>query len=225
LAIASGGPYTFSAGQFAKVVFSFSDGQPRDYSMANKPEEETLEFHIRSVPGGISEKLPIHLKVGDAVKVSGPFGTSYLRAQHSGSILAVAGGSGLAPIRSILRTALANGASQPIHMYFGVRGERDVYGEAELLGLQARHRNLRVHIVLSEARGNSPTRRYGLVTDAVRADFRDLTGFMAYLAGPPVMVEAATELVIGLGIPARDVHADAFYATGESPTEAKVSAS
>ncbi|MFN0314586.1 MAG: 2Fe-2S iron-sulfur cluster-binding protein, partial [Burkholderiales bacterium] len=217
LAIVSGGPYTFSAGQFAKVVFAFSGGQARDYSMANRPDEETLEFHIRSVPGGISEKLPTHLKAGDAVKVSGPFGTSYLRTQHAGPMLLVAGGSGLAPIRSILRTALSEGRSQPIHLYFGVRAERDVYGEAELRTLQARYRNLSVHIVLSQERGSAPNRRYGLVTDAVLTDFPNLQGFMAYLAGPPVMVEAATELVTRLGMPARDVHADAFYATGESP--------
>jgi naphthalene 1,2-dioxygenase ferredoxin reductase component len=221
LDIISGGPYTFSAGQFAKVVFAFSGGQARDYSMANRPDEADLEFHIRGVPGGISEKLPSHLKVGDAVKVSGPFGTSYLRSQHTGPILLVAGGSGLAPIRSILRTVLlAGGTSQPIHLYFGVRAERDVYGEAELRALQAQHRNLSVHIVLSEEQGNAPGRRYGLVSDAVRADFPSLQGFMAYLAGPPVMVEAATELAARLGIPARDVHADAFYATGELPIKA-----
>lgn len=217
LAIVSGGPYTFSAGQFAKVVFAFSGGEPRDYSMANTPDEEILEFHIRCVPGGISEKLPTHLKLGDGVKVSGPFGTSYLRARHAGPILAVAGGSGLAPIRSILYTALAKGTNQPIHLYFGVRGERDVYAEAELRTLQVQHRNLTVHIVLSEEGGSSSNRRHGMVTDAVRADFPSLEGFMAYLAGPPPMVESATELITQIGIPARDVHADAFYATGESP--------
>ncbi len=220
LGIEAGGPYTFSAGQFAKVTFAFAADHPRDYSMANMADERLLEFHIRSVPGGVSARLPSELKVGDKVKVSGPFGTSYLREKHTGPLLAVAGGSGLAPIRSILRSALAKGASQRIHLYFGVRAERDVYGEAELRALQGRHPNLTIHIVLSEDKGRASNRRYGLVTDAVREDFACLENFNAYLAGPPVMVEAASDLLAHLGLPARDIHADAFYATGESPRKA-----
>jgi CDP-4-dehydro-6-deoxyglucose reductase/ferredoxin-NAD(P)+ reductase (naphthalene dioxygenase ferredoxin-specific) len=218
LAIESGGPYTFSAGQFAKITFPFASDMPRDYSMANTPEEGVQEFHIRTVSGGVSALLPTHLKLGDRVKVSGPFGTSYLREKHVGPILAIAGGSGLAPIRSIVQTALGKGMNQPIHLYFGVREERDVYDEEELRRLQGKYPNLRQHIVLSEAAGEaSERRRRGLVTAAVQADFANLDGFHAYLAGPPVMVEAASELLIGLGLPLRDIHADAFYATGELP--------
>jgi len=54
-------------------------------------------------------------------------------------------------------------------------------------------------------------RRLGMVTDAVREDFETLAGFQAYLAGPPVMVDAATPLLLAGGIAARDIHADAFY--------------
>jgi NAD(P)H-flavin reductase len=101
----------------------------------------------------------------------------------------------------------------PIHLYFGVRAERDVYGEAELREWRARHANLRVHVVLAEPpNGALPAgHRCGMVTDAVAADFADLTGFHAYLAGPPAMVDAASEMLRGRGVAARDMHADAFY--------------
>lgn len=218
LRIESGGPFTFSAGQFAKVTFGFAPDHPRDYSMANMPSEDELEFHLRRVPGGVSAQVPERVGVGDSVRVSGPYGTSYLRAKHDGAMLAIAGGSGMAPIRSIVRAALAGGMTRPIHLYFGVRAERDVYGEEELLALQQRHPNLRVQVVLSEAQGTpAQERRHGLVTEAVREDFARLDGFACYLAGPPVMVEAANELILGLGAAARHVHADAFYATGEAP--------
>ena len=92
------------------------------------------------------------LKPGDMVRVSGPLGTSYLRAQHSGSMLCIAGGSGLAPFKSIIETALEGGFSQPLHLYFGVRAERDVYFEAELAELQRRYPLFKAHIVLSESR-------------------------------------------------------------------------
>jgi CDP-4-dehydro-6-deoxyglucose reductase/ferredoxin-NAD(P)+ reductase (naphthalene dioxygenase ferredoxin-specific) len=211
--IVSGGPYTFSAGQFAKLQFAFAPESPRDYSMANAPGEPGLEFHIRVIPGGISGRIRDHLRVGDAVRISGPFGTSYLREQHTGPIVAIAGGTGLAPLRSIVRTALDRAMPGPIHLYFGVRAERDVYGEAELREWQARHSNLRVHVVLSEPPSSAlpDGHRRGMVTDAVAADFADLAGFHAYLAGPPAMVDAASEMLRGRGVAARDMHADAFY--------------
>ena len=53
--------------------------------------------------------------------------------------------------------------------------------------------------------------RRRLVTEAVAADFPALTGFKAYFAGPPPMVDAASALVRERGIEARDIHADAFF--------------
>ena len=124
LEILSGGPFAFSAGQFASLRFP---GLPaRDYSMANRPDEALLEFHIRLVAGGaVTPHLRERLKVGDTLRVSGPMGTSSWRRRHTGPILAVAGGSGLAPIKSIVETALTSGARQPIRLYVGGRAERE----------------------------------------------------------------------------------------------------
>jgi len=224
LAIESGGPYTFSAGQFAKLQFAFAPDAPRDYSMANAVHEGGLEFHFRATPGGVSQRIPLEVKAGDMVRVSGPFGTAYLREQHAGPILAVAGGTGLAPVRAILLAVLNRAMGQPIHLYFGVRSERDVYGESELRTLESKYPNLKVHVVVTEqpvAAGH----RIGMVTDAVAADFGDLRGFQVYMAGPPAMVDAATDLVARLGVQPRDMHADAFYGAAEQASKLKRTAS
>ncbi len=221
-AVETGGPFTFSAGQFAKLQFAFAPEQVRDYSMANAPGEAGLEFHVRVLAGGVSVLIRDRLRVGDQVRISGPFGTSYLRAQHAGPILAIAGGTGLAPVRSIVAAALAAGLPGPIHVYFGVREERDVYGEPELREWQACPPNQHVHVVLSEHAGADNGRRAGMVTDAVRADFGSLTGFNAYLAGPPARVDAASEILRDKGLSARDMHADAFYSA--APAAIKVGA-
>ena len=65
---------------------------------------------------------------------------------------------------------------------------------------QSRCPNLHVHVVLSEQPGADNGRRGGMVTDAVRVDFRSLAGFQAYLAGPPAMVDAATEVLREKGL-------------------------
>jgi NAD(P)H-flavin reductase/ferredoxin len=227
LEIVAGGPFTFSAGQYAQLELPVAPGISRDYSMANRPDQPLLEFHVRVMPGGsVSHRIATALKVGDMVKVSGPMGTSYLRAQHAGPLLCIAGGSGLAPVICIARTALASGFAQPVHLYFGARAERDVYFERELAGLQEHHANFRACIVLSEPGATSSSgtllpRRYGLVTEAVAADFADLAGFKAYFAGPPPMVDAASALVKARAVGLRDIHADAFFpAAAEAPKAA-----
>ncbi|MEO8039821.1 MAG: 2Fe-2S iron-sulfur cluster-binding protein [Betaproteobacteria bacterium] len=212
LDIVAGGPFSFSAGQYARLTFPYAPASPRDYSMANRPDEPRLEFHIRenAAATSVSARLGERLHVGDSVRVDGPFGTSHLREKAEAPVIAIAGGSGLAPIRSILSTLRAKGLRNPVHVYFGVREERDIYGEAEVHTWVEGSADSAAHVVLSDGRGNDQ-RRTGLVTDAVDADFASLAGFKAYLAGPPAMVEAAAALLARKGVAARDIHADAFY--------------
>jgi naphthalene 1,2-dioxygenase ferredoxin reductase component len=212
LAVESGGPFDFSAGQFASVTFEGC--APRDYSMANVPGDPVLEFHVRRSAGGttsayVAEKLAL----GDSVRVEGPFGASYLRESHRGPIVAVAGGSGLAPIKSIVERALAKAMPQHIYLYFGVRNERDLYLHDHFAALARKHDTLHFTPVLSD----DPNGRYrtGLVHEAVAADFDEFDGCKAYLAGPPVMVEAATKLLERRGMRRLDIHADAFYTAAE----------
>jgi len=163
------------------------------------------------MPGGhTSSYVATRLRIGDTLKVSGPLGVAYLRDAHRGPVPLVAGGSGLAPIQSILRSLLARAHAAPVTLYFGVRSERDLYHEELLLDLAAKHPNFRFHVVLSEQKGGRG-RRYGLVHEAVAADLVGSDGLMAYLAGPPVMVEAATAVLQAKGAQPRQIHADAFY--------------
>ena len=214
LAVDAGGPFIFSAGQYARVELAPSV-QARNYSMANRPDAAELEFHVRRVPNGQASGYVFErLRPGDQIRVSGPLGTAYLRDAHAGPILAVAGGSGLAPIKSIMETALAADPARTVHLYFGVRDERDVYLEPWLRTLAQRHPNFRFEIVLSEPSG-ATARRTGMVPDALADDFDSFEGFKAYLAGPPPMVEAAEQRLLERDMATRDIHADAFYSQAE----------
>jgi naphthalene 1,2-dioxygenase ferredoxin reductase component len=210
LDIEAGGPYTFSAGQHAQL--KLGPGIPeRAYSMANRPDQSQLEFHVRLIPHGqASGYVFTNLHVGSQITVSGPHGTAYLRDNHAGPIIAVAGGSGMAPIKSIVETALENEPQRDVRVYFGVRDEQDVYLEAHLKLLQRRHPNLRVEIILSRP-VRATSRRQGLVADAVIADTPSFDGFKVYTAGPPPMVEALQQRLQSNGMKRSDIHVDAFY--------------
>jgi naphthalene 1,2-dioxygenase ferredoxin reductase component len=205
-------PVEFSPGQY--VQLQFTPEHVRPYSMAGLTGDGLFEFHIRLVPDGrVTGYIARDLKVGDAVKVSGPLGSAYLRRKHEGPMLCVAGGTGLAPILSILRGAAADGMKNPVHLYFGVRSPRDVYGTPWLEQLKREHPGLTVHVVVTSG-GDPATQRCGLVTDAIEQDHPDLNGWRAYLCGSPPMVEAATVVARGRGIAAEHIYADAFYTQG-----------
>lgn len=199
----------FSPGQYAQLQFTPEHARP--YSMAGLAEDGAMEFHVRVVPDGrVSGYVAHDLKVGDAVRVSGPLGTAYLRQRHDGPMLCVAGGTGLAPILSIVRGAIAAGMRNALHLYFGVRSPRDAYGAQWLAELQRRHPALQVHVVVASG-GDPRAHRCGLVTEAIERDLGSLDGWRAYLCGAPPMVEAASALVRRRGIDAARIHADAFY--------------
>jgi naphthalene 1,2-dioxygenase ferredoxin reductase component len=202
-------PLAFSPGQYLQL--QFAPGLARPYSMAGLCSDGLLEFHVRRVPDGrVSGHIARTLRVGDAVKVSGPLGSAYLRRMHTGPMLCVAGGTGLAPILSILRGSVAQGMSNAVHVYVGARSADDLYGLDWLAQLQRQQPALKVQVVVGSG-GVPGVHRRGLVTEAIEQDLADLRGWRAYLCGSPPMVEAATLLVRRRGIAASQVHADAFY--------------
>ncbi len=218
LEIVGGGAFPFRAGQYAQV--RFANFPARDYSIANRPGESTLEFHIRDMKtGGASGFVAGALKLGDPVTLEGPLGRVCLHDDDPAPILAVAGGSGLAPMASIVSTALAAGMTQPIHLYFGARNEHEIYLEERFAALGANHANLRfVPVVERPAAGS--LRRAGRVTDALAADAALFHGALAYLAGPPPMIEAAAALLANLGLPDARILADPFYSEEENAARA-----
>ena len=202
-------PLEFSPGQYAQLQFTPEHIRP--YSMAGLPGDDTLEFHVRVVADGrVSGYIANVLKPGDSVRVSGPLGTAYLRRKHEGPMLCVAGGTGLAPVLSVVRGAIAHGMHNPIHLYFGVRSPRDIYGLDWLAALQKKHPALKVHVVVTSG-GDPREHRCGLVTEAIEQDFKSFDGWRAYLCGSPPMVEAATVLARHKGIDTARIYADAFY--------------
>ncbi len=204
----------FAAGQFARLRFANFPARP--YSMANTPGDEALEFHVRLIPGGkVSDHIANHLKAGDRIGIEGPFGNAHLRPEDASPLVLVAGSSGLAPAKSIIRTALRNQPDRQMHLYFGVRSEEHVYDEFELTILTDRHRNLKVETILSEPQGRT-RRRVGMLPDILAEDLISHTTAQFYVAGPPEMVDAVSKVVTDLGIARDRIHADPFHTSGNS---------
>lgn len=200
-----GDPLSFSAGQYAELGFA---GCPaRTYSMANHPDDPTLEFHIRHMPGGVaSGHVATGLQPGDAVQIRGPMGTAHLRTRRTGPIVAVAGGTGLAPILSILRAAAALRLNQPVRLYLFAGDQAGFYGNKEIEASTAELADFACHRLT----GSREAR-----LEAFAGKLPDLAGASAYVAGSPRLVDAANAVLAERGLAEEDVFADAFVTSAE----------
>lgn len=202
----------FRAGQYIDILLP--DGRKRSFSIANAPHDDALiELHIRHVEGGdFTGYVMDELHEKDILRIEGPHGSFFLREETNRPLIFMAGGTGFAPIKGIIEHALAEGLNQPMHLYWGVREERDLYLDA-LPRKWAKHlphfHFVPVFSQADDAASNSE--RTGYVHDAVIADFPDgLADFDVYASGPPVMVHAGHDAFKKHGLMEGRYFSDAF---------------
>lgn len=207
------GSIRFTAGQFVTVEVPGTAAN-RAFSMASPPSESgSIDLVVRVLPGGaFSAALDERLAPGDRLRVSGPFGQLKVRLSHR-PIIMIAGGSGLAPIESMAADLADRCNTRPVTVFFGVRAAADLFHLERLEAIRGRMPGLEIVPVLSE-RGPGWAGETGLVTDAVDRRLPRLSGYDAYLCGPPAMIDAAAELVTRRGVRPRNVYFDAFVPTG-----------
>jgi phenol hydroxylase P5 protein len=206
----------FNAGQYLKFPVPGTDVD-RTYSIASVPtERRRLEFHIRRVPGGAATDGWIFagLAVGDQIPVSGPYGRFVLHVGRDNAAIMVAGGTGLAPIKSMVRHALDNDAYDGhITLYQGARTRAWLYDVEEFQALAKEHPDrFTYRPCLSEETIDDAGDgyAYGMVTDVIAADHESLSGAVGYLCGPPAMVEAALKTLMSRRLFPRDIYREEF---------------
>ncbi len=207
------GSMPFVAGQFVNVTVPGA-ASARSYSMANGSADiDRIELICKILPGGLfSGYLAQAARPGDAVEVTGPFGALAIRLSHR-ELVMVAGGSGQAPLLSMLIDLSRKGCERPISLFFGGRTVSDLYVTDEIAALAADLPLTFVPVV--QLPDSDWTGATGLVTDALAAA-RESWIADAYLCGPPAMIDAARDLLISRGVRPQNVYFDAFVSTGET---------
>jgi CDP-4-dehydro-6-deoxyglucose reductase, E3 len=208
----------FLAGQY--IEFILKDGKRRAFSIANAPHDaEFLQLHIRVIPGGVfSAYVANEMQEKAILRLEAPFGNFFLREDSQKPIIFVAGGTGFAPVKGIIEHMLHNNIKRDIILYRGARVAEDLYMH-ELCEKWAEFTPHLTYIsVLSEPPASDNWQgRTGLVHEAVLEDFKDLSGYQAYVCGAPGMCEVAHHTFVAQGLLADEFFSDAFTFANPAP--------
>ena len=209
----------FLSGQYAELYIPGTQ-EHRAYSMANTPTtDKRAEFIIKVYPGGrFSEQLlEKDLEIGASITMSVPYGVFTLREKSEGDVIFVGGGSGMAPILSILRHMAESGIERNVTFYYGALTRKDLFyvDEIQELGEQLPGEFKFVPALSEPEDDDEWDGETGLITSVINDLEDDLSGMEAYMAGPPPMIDAAIPVLTNLGLEKEHIYYDKFTQTSK----------
>ncbi len=207
--------FEFQPGQYIDILLSA--GRRRSFSIASPPHDSRLlELHVRRAPGGeFTEQLFAGEISNTLLNIEGPLGhfvyrpPTRLSSGEDAPMLLVGGGTGLAPLMSMLRHVIENGLRREMTLYWGVRTELDLYAHASLEQMARNCADLRYLPVLSEPSPQWQERR-GMVHESVLGDILQLDRYDVYASGPPAMIDAVRREFGRRGVAAARLSFDSF---------------
>jgi Na+-transporting NADH:ubiquinone oxidoreductase subunit F len=202
---------TFKPGQYVQIKIEMDGGvEYRAYSIASHPDEHrTIELNVKHIPEGIGSGYLHRVKKREQVQFSGPYGDFYLQTDTSRPIICVAGGVGLAPIKSIILYWDSMETDRPVSFFYGARTRKDLYDHDVFLEIAERNSNFSYYPALSEEDLGWEGER-GFIHLVMKEQLKDSSHTEAYLCGPPIMIDAVTEVLKSKGVPEERILYDKF---------------
>lgn len=206
-------PFPFQPGQYVDILLP--DGRRRSFSIASAPADgPRLELHVRRASDrGFTAQVFDSLRPGALLRIEGPLGQFTFNHASRRPAVFIGGGTGYAPLRSMLRQSMAEGSGRRVTLYWGARTAGDLYEHEWLCSQAARPGGLLDYQpVLSSPVPSPPcAARVGLVHEVVLEDLGTrLAGYEVYAAGPPAMIEAIRRDFTAAGLPEAQLRFDSF---------------
>ncbi len=208
------------AGQHVDVRLTAEDGYQaqRSYSIASAPEDERLVLTVEELEDGeVSPYLVEVLKPGDELELRGPIGGFFVWEEAlGGPLVLIGGGSGVVPLRAMLRHWVAGSHGTPVRLLYSSRSLEEVIYRSELLGYGADYDAVDVRFALTREWPEDYTGHTGRIDRALIADVAGPPDArpLAYVCGPSGFVEVAANLLVELGHRPERIRTERFGPTG-----------
>jgi Na+-transporting NADH:ubiquinone oxidoreductase subunit F len=206
----------YTPGQYVQLLTPVyeksSEEVYRAYSVASDPAQKNIiDLIIRLVPGGICTTYCFeYLKVGDTMKMNGPYGEFRLTDTEA-EMVWIAGGSGMAPFVSILHNMKNTKNQRKATYYFGANKVEEMFLTEQMKQFEQDLPNFRfVPVVTQPGPGENWNGETGLVTQAVEGNVKSAADCEGYLCGSPGMIDAAIKVLKNLGMDENKIHYDKF---------------
>lgn len=211
-----GPPIAYSPGQYLQITAPVPDGRReftrRSFTISSSPTEPGC-FQItvkRNLAGTVSNFLHDRLREGDRLEMMAPFGQFTLREGEAHRLCLIGGGSGVTPIRAILRAIVDQRFPVEGRLLYLSRREEDIIFHREFLEMPEAHPGIRTCFALTD-----PSPGWTGLTGRISAELLDgaLEGFtpdLVFLCGPPPMMELAGTLLAARGIDRGRIRTEKF---------------
>jgi CDP-4-dehydro-6-deoxyglucose reductase len=201
----------FLAGQYVETLLA--GGKRRAFSIASCPSlEDEIELHIRHVEGGdFTGWVFDELKERDILRFEGPQGNFFVRNDMPDRpMIMMGGGTGFAPLKSMIENLLEHDDRREIHLFWGARSQRELYLDALPAAWARQYEHIHYHRAVTESGDKGKEAFSGMVHDAVLQRHPDLSQFDVYMSGPPAMIDTARESFSKHGLDEERLFYDSF---------------
>ncbi|MCE5341081.1 MAG: 2Fe-2S iron-sulfur cluster-binding protein [Planctomycetaceae bacterium] len=212
----AGGQLDYTPGQymhlFVPVYEKSSQPTVRAYSISSDPSDKNhIEFIMRLAPDGISTTYCFkYLKVGDNIRLGGPYGQFKLSDTNT-PIVFIAGGSGISAIKCMLHNLKNTGSKRKAVLYLGANKVKDLCGLKLMSQFEKELADFKfIPAVASPDEGENWNGKTGLITQVVREDLKNAAESEAYLCGSPGMIDASVKVLKEMGTKEENIFYDKF---------------
>jgi CDP-4-dehydro-6-deoxyglucose reductase len=206
-----GQPMRYWPGQYVMLGGPPDLAPPRAYSVANapRPDGEIVLQVARAADGHTSAWVHEQLRIGDGVKLSGPYGTFIGDPSVDTPVLCLAAGTGLAPLLALAEAALRRGFRKPVLFVVSARTRADLYAQGMLAWWRIKHRNFDYKITLT--RESAEGFLTGRIDAVLPALLPDLSKHTVFAAGSPGFVDTCVATAKALGAQESMIHTEGFF--------------
>lgn len=203
-------PIKYKAGQYIHISLPYNNNiLINPYSIASTPNDKDIEIHIRNTSYGLSNYFYNEASIGDVIKISKAQG-EFIYHKTNNKIIALGGGTGIAPLKAIIKQAKIANHQNDIDIYFASRNIEDLYLHDYWKNFEKENLNIN-YIPITIEQSSYPEIKTGNIFDILIDRQKSFVNCDIYLSGPPAMIEDGFKILDNTDIELNNIYTESHY--------------